>query len=34
MTYAIFGYKGDNDYLGDFLAEVKNKTLLVGTVWI
>jgi hypothetical protein len=26
MTYAIFGYKGDNDHLGDFLAEVKNKT--------
>ena len=25
MTYAIFGYKDDNDHLGDFLAEVKNK---------
>jgi hypothetical protein len=25
MTYAIFGYKGDKDYLGDFLAEVNNK---------
>lgn len=23
--YAIFGYKGDNDHLGDFLAEVNNK---------
>lgn len=23
--FAIFGYKGDNDYLGDFLAEVKTK---------